>query len=191
MCRSLVQISVNPESAAVTRWSASKVRRQHAGGRARVTASTRRRSRSVTGSAVITPLLKSSRNRSRLTTASAGVVGPSRTLRCARQAISAMHIAEEERPSEPRASARTDLPSGSFQCTCQGRRCRNTTSSSVLLQDQSAIECFRPTHDQGFPVWHAGGGPVRDGTNLGDRNATLFDNEGFALCHLAYDLAGL
>src|ERR1019366_6810257 len=75
--------------------------------------------------------------------------------------------------------------------TCQGRRCRNTTSSSVLLQDQSAIECFRPTHDQGFPVWHAGGGPVRDGTNLGDRNATLFDNEGFALCHLAYDLAGL
>jgi hypothetical protein len=75
--------------------------------------------------------------------------------------------------------------------TCQGRRCRNTTSSSVLLQDQSAIECFRPTHDQGFPVWHARGGSVRDGTNLGDRNATLFDNEGFALCHLAYDLAGL
>jgi hypothetical protein len=45
----------------------------------------------------------------------AGVVGPSRTLRCARQAISAMHIAEENRPSERRASARTDLPSGSFQ----------------------------------------------------------------------------
>ena len=32
---------------------------------------------------------------------------------------------------------------------------------------------------------------MREGTNLGDRNATLFDNEGFALCHLAYDLAGL
>jgi len=73
------------------------------------------RSRSVTGTAVMTPFLTSSRNRSRRIAASAGPIGPSRTLRCARQAISATQIAEEYKLSACCASSRTSLPSGSFQ----------------------------------------------------------------------------
>ena len=59
---------------------------------------------------MITPLFRSSIKRSWRNAASAGVASPSRTLRCARQAISAIQIADEYRPSAWRASPRTSLP---------------------------------------------------------------------------------
>ena len=114
-CRSLVQISPNPASAAVVKWIASAARSGAAGGSAR----TRRSTSSSKGRDISIrlqmPASTSARNKRCNRPACERVRLLSRTCRCNTQANSGTQSAELDNPGCSRTTGRTRAASGSFR----------------------------------------------------------------------------